>query len=127
MNKYGQAALEAVEIYKSGKVDSPKLAWEEATSKIFGKGTSSQVKGCPRDTFLGLCEEGLVKGIPKGNYTRSKKNKAYAFRAVTLLRTNPVFKDDSQGLWGAILNGEQKVHNSQMDVVTALWKKGVIL
>jgi hypothetical protein len=45
-------------------------------------------KGCPKGTFLGLCEEGLVKGIPKGNYTKSVKNKKYAIKAVTVLKQN---------------------------------------
>jgi hypothetical protein len=48
---------------------------------------SAQKKGCPRGAFLGLCEEGLVKGIPAGNYTTSKDNKAYAVRAAELLIT----------------------------------------
>ena len=46
---------------------------------------SAQKKGCPRGAFLGLCEDGLVKGIPAGNYTVSKDNKAYAVRAAELL------------------------------------------
>ena len=34
-----------------------------------------------RGAFLGLCEEGLVKGIPAGKYSASKDNKQYAVRA----------------------------------------------
>jgi hypothetical protein len=82
MSKYGLAAVEAVRLYTGGLAKSPRDAWEEATSKLFGLRTSSQCKGCPRDAFLGLCGEGLVEGIEPGNYTRSRANKGYALEAV---------------------------------------------
>jgi hypothetical protein len=47
----------------------------EATKEIFGEGTWGQIKGCPKNTFLGLCEEGIVKGVNKGNYLIRKKIK----------------------------------------------------
>jgi hypothetical protein len=51
-----------------------------------GEGISDQrvcaEKGLPRGAFLG---KGLIKGIPAGNYTVSKDNKAYAVRAAELL------------------------------------------
>jgi len=78
MNKYGQAAVRAVRLINIGSISSPVDAWERATSEIFGKGTSSQKKGCPRGAFLGLCEDGKVLGIPPGKYTSSTKNKSYA-------------------------------------------------
>ena len=38
-----------------------------------------------RGAFLGLCEEGLIKGIPSGQYMASRDDKAYAVRAAALL------------------------------------------
>lgn len=62
MNSYGQSAVHAVRAY-AALSESPQDAWNRATSDIFGVNTSSQRKGCPRNAFLGLCEEGLVRGF----------------------------------------------------------------
>ena len=128
MNKYAQAAIEATKICSEDKQISPRMAWDQVTSLIFGKDTSSQKKGCPRDAFLGLCEEGLVKGIPAGNYCNSLKNKRYALSAVALLKKDSAISDQPpMVLWKCVMKGEQKVHNSQMDVVIALWKSNLLI
>lgn len=59
-------------------------AWNTTASDVFGEGTWVQRKGCPKSAFLGLCDEGLIRGVSKGNYTyRSDSlNKAYAVQAV---------------------------------------------
>jgi hypothetical protein len=80
----------------------------------------------PRGAFLGLCEEGLVKGIPAGKYAASKDNKAYAVEAVALL-TEDARKWSTGELWRAVSNDPVKAHNSQMDVVMALWKNDLIV
>ena len=126
MNKYGKSAVKAARMMSAGSASSPQDAWERATSEIFGKGTPSQKKGCPKGAFLGLCEEGYVKGVPPGNYTNSTKNKRYALQAVKILRGNPVISKDPKSLWALVMQGEPKSHNSQMDVVAALWRKGLI-
>jgi len=126
MSKYGKAAVEAVKSYTNGAAASPQDAWESATAKHFGLGTPSQQKGCPRNTFLGLCEAGLVAGVEPGSYTQSKKNKQYAVDAVAILKQRPSLLDDPKGLWATVLQGEPKKHNQQMDVVIALWKDGLI-
>jgi hypothetical protein len=124
MGKYGNAAIKAVNLVKSGSVKSPINAWERATSEIFGEGTSSQDKGCPRGAFLGLCEEGIITGIPAGNYTRSIKNKEYALKAIRLLKEGPEITQTE--LWGKVVESEGIKHNEQMDVVISLWKNGLI-
>ncbi|WP_222125188.1 DUF6979 family protein [Paenibacillus xylanexedens] len=84
-------------------------------------------KGCPKNTFLGLFEEGLLKGIPSGNYTNSIKNKGYGLKAVKILFESNTEKDIKQRtLWKEVI-GDQKIkYNSQMDVVLALWDEGMI-
>ena len=126
-NKYGEAAIQATKLYTSKLVNSPQDAWEQATKNIFGEGTSSQKKGCPKGAFLGLCEEGLVKGIPRGKFTNSTKNKDYAVLAVAILKNNTSLASDTSALWKSVLRGIEKQHNSQMDVVTALWNNGFII
>jgi len=86
-------------LYSSSKVLSPRIAWDQATTNLFGKGTASQEKGCPRDAFLGLCEEGLIKGIPQGKYCHSVKNKQYALSALRHIKNNPTLLNQSARLW----------------------------
>lgn len=125
MTKYGEAAIKSVNAMISNKGNNPADVWYFITSDIFGEGTASQKKGCPRNTFLALCEEGMIKGIPKGNYTRSMKNKEYAIKAINVLKKNPDLVNDSKTLWYEVVD-ELKSHNGQMDVVIALWKNGYI-
>lgn len=127
MNSYGKAAIRAVLLFTSGVVDSPLDGWEKATTEIFGKGTSSQKKPCPRCAFLGLCEDGLVKGIPVGRYINGSKNKNYALSAVAILKRNLEFTTYKHSLWNDVLVGKPIIHNNQMDVVVALWNEGLII
>jgi len=126
MSKYGIAAVEAARLHTRRLARSPQDAWEQASSKLFSKGTPGQRKGCPRNAFLGLCEEGLVKGIEPGDYTRSQKNKRYAVDAVAILQRRPSLAGNQNRLWSEVLADEHKKHNSQMDVVIALWNAGLI-
>lgn len=128
MGKYGQAAVKAVEFIHTKNVDSPIKAWEMATSEIFEKGSWAQKKGCPKNAFLGLCEEGLIDHIPKGVYNsrKSSKNKTYAVRAVKIISEHPNFLDHTKELWEKVTDGSGIVHNYQLDVVKALIKKKYI-
>ena len=127
MSDYGKAAHRAVQLYTTGLADSPQDAWAQATTEIFGSDTPSQSKGCPKCAFLGLCEEGLVKGIPGGNYTRSVKNKGYAVDAVAILKRHTMFAESAADLWDVVMKGESKEHNHQMDVVISLWENGLLV
>jgi hypothetical protein len=94
--------------------------------RLYPTSPSAREKGCPRGAFLGLCEEGLVKGIPAGRYTSSKDNKDYAVRAAALL-TEGKQNWSTSSLWRAVTNDPAKTHNSQMDVVLALWNNDLIV
>src|SRR3546814_12456110 len=69
-----------------------------------------------RSAYLGLCAEGFVRGIERGNDTRSVLNKRYAVDAVKLLRSDPSLAKNTQTLWRRVVNGASKVENSQIDV-----------
>ncbi|MEK4059564.1 MULTISPECIES: DUF6979 family protein [Paenibacillus] len=129
MNKYGTAAVNATQILNNRAVQTPLDAWNQTTIELFGANTPAQRKGCPKNAFLGLCEEGLVRGISKGNYTYKSDslNKTYAVEAVRLLRGNPELANDRNSLWKEVMQGVKKSHNSQMDVVLALWASGQII
>jgi hypothetical protein len=122
-NKYGKMALKSVQNYK----DSYSIIeiWSRSAKEVFDT-NSAQEKGCPKNTFLGLCEEGLVNGIPKGNYTKSVKNKEYALKAIAILKQNKETTFSPKELWEKLELGDKR-SNSQMDVILALWENGLIM
>ena len=124
-NRYGEAALIAARLGSPPSI-SPMERWENAMLKLYPTSPIARKKGCPRGAYLGLCEEGLVKGIPAGRYTTSRDNKAYAVRAVALLTEGTQLRSTS-ALWRAVTNGAEKAHNSQMDIVLALWNNDLII
>jgi hypothetical protein len=125
MGKYGEAAVLAANLYREGTAVSPNQAWAIAVKKILSSSESSREKGCPRGTFLGLCETGVISGIPNGSYCRSIKNKKYALKALELLRNEPILAHDVKALWNQVIEGVQKVPNHQMDVVSSIWNAGL--
>ena len=124
-NRYGEAALMATRQGSSADIN-PVARWESAMKRLYPTSPAARKKGCPRGAFLGLCEEGLVKGIPAGHYTASKDNKAYAIHAAALL-TEGTQSWSISALWQAVTNDPEKTHNSQMDIVLALWKNDLIV
>jgi len=123
MNKYGKVALKAVAYCKKGH--APVMAWEKAALEVFGNSISA-IKSCPKSTFLGLCEAGLINEIPVGKYTRSKKNKNYALNAIEVLKLNANKHYSPKELWSKIQIKPIR-HNSQMDVVLELWKNKLLV
>jgi hypothetical protein len=71
MQEYGKVAIQATELSRLGGFQ-PRAAWDRAIQTVFPDSTSLQDKACPRDAYLGLCENGLVVGVPPGMYTRSR-------------------------------------------------------
>ena len=131
MSQYGKTAVAAALVAQRGKIKPPE-AWKLETEKIF-TGKSSQSKGCPRDAFLGLCEEGYVKkipSVPSGEYTDSNSNKSYATCAIKLLCEDESLKENISCLWRQVMcevdEDVKKVHNNQMNVVIALWDNDLI-
>ncbi len=120
MSNYGELAILAAQKARDGL--EPEQAWKDSAEIIFPTQKASREKGCPKCAFLGLAEEGLIRGVPAGDYTRSKDNKRYALDAVSEIHTNPSLSDDVVKLWEAVMKGKQKQHNEQMIVVTTLWK-----
>ncbi|WP_420832453.1 DUF6979 family protein [Paenibacillus periandrae] len=57
---------------------------------------------------------------------KSQKNKDYGIRAIELLKRNPKLAVDKNLLWKTVIDRKVKKHNSQMDVVIALWENGLI-
>ncbi len=124
-NRYGEAALMAVRMETHGKPLTPGERWDDAVRRLYPT-TAGQKKSAPRLAFLGLCEAGLVKGIHGDAFASTKnRNKTFAVDAVKLLSAGS-HKTVTQ-LWSAVTQEEEIAHASQMDVVLALWKNGLII
>ncbi len=123
-NRYGEAAIltaRAEAEYRSHPGDR----WSEVVAKLYPTSPTAQRKGGPRQAFLSLCEAGLIKGIPAGQYAAPHRGKTYATRAVSLLEAGTHTSINS--LWAEVTDGEDVPHASQMDVVMALWKNNLIV
>jgi hypothetical protein len=126
MSRYAKATLNAVKRIENG--ETPPLAWENATVELFGKGSSFQRRGCQKGAFLGLCEEGCVKGVPKGSYLATRaanKNKQYALAALKLLKQEQAIPEDWRAFWQKV-PGTTKSMNGQLDVLFVLAEAGYI-
>ena len=127
MGKFGKAAVRATALMVAGKCGAATEAWQVAVRSEFPGKTDAQRKSCPRPTYLGLCEEGLVVGVKAADCAAGAENKAYAIEAVRLLQGEPALADAGQAaLWRRVMNGRSKEHNHQMDVVLALWAEGLV-
>ncbi len=125
MNGYGKAALEAVRLYVDTEIDSPAAAWHQAATKLLGEGMPFWDNDYARDAFLGLCEEGLVKGIPPGEYCHSIWPKTHALSALRYIYVRPELSKRPSELW-LLVSEDHQADNGQMDVVLALWNFGLI-
>ena len=130
MSKYGTIAVCAAKKVREGNGLCPISAWKTSAEEIFPeqKEKTGREKSCPRCAFLGLAEEGLIRGIRRGHYVNSYANKLYAIEAVKLLQTSPELSDDPPRLWEYVMRNLNKTvkHNDQMSVVVALWKNSGI-
>lgn len=128
MNKYAKVAIEVAEELQSMKKEEQKKIdlgdlWKEKCKENEFKEASIK-KGCPRLAFIGLCENNLIKGIEIKNSDKESLNKNYAVEAVKVLKNNKKNYTPKE-LWKEIGNKDKK-HNSQMDIILALWEKGMI-
>ena len=127
MSKYSEVAIAAAGKARNGL--NPVKAWKKTAHEVFPQQPASRDKGCPKCAFLGLSEDGLIRGVPKGKYTKSKANKQYAVQAVELLRTDSGLSRNPELMWDQVMSKQpqRKQHNEQMTVVAALWNNGDIL
>lgn len=122
MNLFGKCAILATKKMADMSCNNPAEAWELSISEL-SKSPNTQAKGCPRNAFLGLCEEGLIRGIESGKYANLRENKEYVLTVVKVLaQTSKPFT--ASQLWRHI--GNEGKQEGQMDVVLSLWKNDLI-
>jgi hypothetical protein len=93
---------------------------------VFPDKPAARVKGCPKDSFLSLCEIGVVHHVSPGAYTESEKNKRYIIAALAALRADPELAHNRRRLWQIATEGADVRPNGQLDVITTLWRRGLI-
>ena len=121
-NRYGEAALLAA---RQTDPADPAARWQAAMRQLYATSPVAQRKSGPRGAFLGLCEQGLVKGIPAGKYSATPEHKVYAVAAARmLLEAKQSWSITS--LWKAATGRADMPHTGQLDVVMALWKNGLL-
>ena len=125
MGQYGRTAVYATKCFIQGKFSTLRDAWDFAVAQHSDK-TSSQVKPCPREAYLALCESGLVKGVPARNdgVPTNSLNGRYAVQAYHLLKADPKLASDKKALWNLIRDRTAENENGQMDVVLAMLSAG---
>lgn len=126
---YGRIAIEALKKFNQKRIGLYE-SWMQAAYEIYPNSISRAEKGCPRTTFLGLCEEGYIKGVPKGIYRKQQRkngNKEYAVNAVKALLKDPSLRHKRLELWEKAIGGKTIGENNQMDVILALLEKGYLI
>jgi len=78
------------------------------------------------DAFLSLCQLGAIRGVVKGDYTRSILNRGYVERALDEIKISPQLKENEAGLWAIVTGNSGIKHNQQLDVVISLINNGNI-
>ena len=126
MSKYGLVAVVAARHIAETRIE-PVAAWKAAAAELISESRELRDKACPRGAFLGLCEEGLVKGVAPGHYHRGyRMNKVYALRGVDRLRYEPELAGNVGKLWSRVVGNHAVGHHGQVDVVVELWINGLI-
>lgn len=127
MNIYEMVTLETIKSIKNKKdlkLTEIQEVWKESFKGL--DATDSTIKkGCPRLTFIGLCENNLINGISVKNSYKESVNKNYGISAVKVLKENKDREYTPKELWDAIGN-KDKSYNYQMHVVLILWDKKLI-
>jgi hypothetical protein len=118
-NQYSVVAQEAYQNIIQNRM-SFENAWNTATEKVITS-KSSRDKGCPRATFIGLCESGNLKDIP---WTNESKSKNYAYAKFAVMEWNRNKNIPKKEMWSLVQNefGTTASHQGQLDIVLGLFE-----
>ncbi len=130
VGKFGKIAVVAAELLKSNNSfkNNPIKAWDEANVLVSSfENKKCYNKDCPKNTFIAICNEGLLKNVPSGNYGNPRDNREYALLAVKILSGSNI--TEPKKLWVRILKelAKTKTENGQADLILSLWTNGYIV
>lgn len=114
MTKYTDAAITTAKRCQGSNRPDIKAEWRKVIKEL-----KAYDEGCPRSAFIGLCEEGMIKGIEAGSYGLRKlnKNKAYAIAAANLVLSG--HDTDPKAIWQKVTKTDIRAHD-QVGIVIAL-------
>lgn len=127
MGVYGEIAQRAWKLATSEGIHPPD-AWRKAVQERYSDPVecrNAMKHTCPKGAFLGLCEQGVVKNVVSGNYTRSLKSTAYVAVALELLRLDPSLAENKSKFKAQVFRDRKP--NDEIEVLLALWTKGLIV
>src|SRR5690348_15610344 len=122
---FENSAVRAYELLAIEKLTAdPHEAWSIAAPS-FSASINVQKKPCPIATFSGLWNAGIIKGSNPRSSHQILRNAQYAVDAIRVLNEKPHLTKSQ--VWSRIpgTNGGAKAHDGQMDVLFALWGKGL--
>ncbi len=122
MSRHGEAAVAATRLVVARQL-SPRDAWSKAIAEQPG----GYDKNCPRTTYLTLCGEGFIRGVPPGRYAQGRENATYAIALVRLLIEDGSRVDEPEAVLWKLVGAGDTHRNGQVEVVKALWRAGLIL
>ncbi|MCG8618297.1 MAG: hypothetical protein MI802_18940 [Desulfobacterales bacterium] len=124
MGQYGDAAVKAVCLLEKDSKLNPEGAWKNAMKEV-SDSESSINKGCPKTTFLSLCQEGFIKNVHcnEKKYTYSNSNYRYTMNAVKMLLADEKYLENRPELWQLATAPDIIFNNGQMDVLITLWEE----
>ncbi|RZB34236.1 MAG: hypothetical protein SRB1_00004 [Desulfobacteraceae bacterium Eth-SRB1] len=123
---YGQIAVDAANGFQQSVNAGLLQAWSNSL-----KINNTNDKDCPRVAFLGLCEDGFVAGVPKGNYIQKSsvsviKQKAIDIRNIIMNNNPPSIPTRTKTLiWKQV--GGTGQDQGVIDVVYTLFNNGMLL
>ncbi|MGM3225705.1 DUF6979 family protein [Dickeya zeae] len=124
---YGPTAVAVIRKYVNGQ--ELRECWAREIA-LLTEYKSAREKPCPRTAFLGLCEDGYVKGIaPKKYLLRKGKNKDYAIAGAKIILNHFEKEYLPKELWVMIketIPTRPDTYNKQMHVVLALKDEGLL-
>jgi uncharacterized protein DUF6979 len=127
MTKYGEAAVMAARAADQSGI-APARAWTDAVSVLYANSEWGRKKSCPKHAFLGLCEAGVIRGVPPGQYAahRSGSNKEFTMRALEAVRQDPALLLQKSRLWEIATDGSGVGENGQLGVLESLRSAGLL-
>ncbi len=120
MTKYAKAAITTAKRCQGSAKPNIKAEWLKVIQEL-----KAYDEGCPRCAFIGLCEEGMVVGIPRDNYglQAGNKNKHYAVAAARLILDGHY--PDQKAIWHKVTDKRIQPHE-QVGIVIALHVNGLL-
>lgn len=122
MNIFEKTTLKAVEILNNNSSLVPSEAWLLAISS-FTSSSSMIKKSCPKNTFIDLCNSGLIRGIKEKDTFNISENGRMILKVYDLLNKNNWQIQNKKLFWYQAFNKE---YENQLDILLILKENNLL-